>query len=450
MEPILSNLIMTALKPIRPLVFLAATLIALGASAQSPGTLESGRSLLITGVTVYTAVGPPIKDGAVGIKADTIAFVGLASQVDRGAYARVIERPGHHVYPAMIAANTTLGLTEIFAVRATRDFNEVGDYNPNVRALSAYNAESDVVATVLTNGVALAQICPRGGTISGTSSVVKLKGHNWTDASYRADEGVHVKWPQFYKMKKGEKDKPDHYAVNPKYGDETRELRKFLTEARAYGQRVYPIERDLKLEALKGVFSGEKRLYVHADLVKEIREAISLKRELEIPKMTIVGGADAYKVGDLLRENDISVLLRRVNSLPRFPEDPIDAPYTAAKKLAAAGVVFALQMEGDMETMQNRNLAFSAGTAIGYGLSPQDALKAVTINPATILGIDGRTGSIEPGKEANLILTHGDMFDIRTGKVVEMYLLGRPTDLSNRQTDLYHQALRRYGLEEKP
>ena len=441
---------MTALKPFRTLVFLAAILIALCASAQGPGTLESGRSLLITGVTVYTAVGSPIKDGAVGIKADTIAFVGLASQVDRGAYSRVIERPGHHVYPAMIATNTTLGLTEIFAVRATRDFNEVGDYNPNVRALSAYNAESDVVGTVLTNGVAFAQICPRGGTISGTSSVVKLKGHNWTDASYRADEGIHVNWPQFYERKKGEDGKPAVFAADPKYTDKVRELRKFLIEARAYGQRVYPVERDLKLEALSGVFTGEKRLYVHANLVKEIREAIVLKRELEIPKVTIVGGADAHKVSDLLRENDISVLLRRVNSLPRFAEDPIDASYTAAGKLAATGVVFALQMEGGMETMQNRNLAFNAGTAIGHGLSAQDALKAVTIYPATILGIDVRTGSVEVGKEANLILTHGDMFDMRTGKVVEMYLQGKPIDLSNLQTDLYRQALRRYGLEEKP
>ncbi len=441
---------MTAFKFIRTFVFLASAGVFSGSSAQSSGSLEEGRSLLITGVTVYTAVGQPIKDGAVGIKADTIAFVGFASQVDRSAYERVIERPGHHVYPAMIATNTTLGLTEIFAIRATRDFNEVGDYNPNVRALSAYNAESEVVGTVLTNGVAFAQICPRGGTISGTSSVVKIKGHNWTDASYRADEGIHVNWPQFYKRKKGENGKPAHFAANPKYNDKVRELRKFLIEARAYGQRVYPVERDLKLEALSGVFTGEKRLYIHANLVKEIREAIVLKRELEIPKVTIVGGADAHKVSDLLRENGISVLLRRVNSLPRFAEDPIDAPYTAAKKLAAAEVVFALQMEGDMETMQNRNLAFNAGTAIGYGLSPQDALKAVTIYPATILGIDDRTGSIEVGKEANLILTHGDMFDIRTGKVVDMYLQGRPVDLTNRQTDLYRQALRRYGLEEKP
>ncbi len=416
--------------------------------AQPASLDDDGRSVLIKGVTVFTAVGDPITQGAVGIKGDSIAFVGKAAQVNESDYGRVVERTGYHVYPAMIAANSTLGLTEIFAVRATRDFAEVGGYNPNVRALSAYNAESDVVATVLSNGIAFAQICPRGGVISGSSSVVKLKAGNWPDAAYRTDEGIHVNWPRFFTRKTVNNRR--EFVPNPDYIEEVRLLRAYLTEARAYGKLSHPVDYDLKRSALKHLFTGERRLYVHADHLQEIREAIALKRDLEIPKMTIVGGADAPKVTDLLRENGVSVLLGRVHSLPQFAEDPIDAPYAAPTILAEAGIVFALQMEGDMETMQNRNLALNAGTAMGYGLTSEQALKSVTIHPAAILGIDHRTGSIEVGKEANIILTKGDLFDARTGKIEYMYLQGRPTDLSNRQKDLYLQGLRRYGLPEKP
>lgn len=408
---------------------------------------EENRSVIYTNGTIFTAAGEVFEDGAIGVKADTISYVGKASEANFSDYSRVEELQGRHVYPGLIATNTTLGLTEIFAVRATRDYREVGDMNPNVRSIIAYNAESDITSTVLENGVLFAQICPRGGTISGTSSVVKLKAWNWEDAVCKMDEGIHMDWPRMFK-RKGERDDPREYEPDEKYQERINELKSFFAEAKAYAQSKYPLERDLRLEAMKGIFDGTKRLYIEADFIKEIREVVAFKRDLKIAKVTIVGGYEANRVADLLVENEISVLVRRVISLPRLAEDHIDAPFRLAGQLAEAGVLFAFQMDGDMEPIQNRNLAFAAGVAIANGLDPQEALKGLTINAAKILGIDDRTGSLEVGKQANFIITTGDLFDIRTGRVSRIVLEGQLIDAENRQNDLYLKYLRKYGLSQ--
>ncbi len=406
---------------------------------------EESRSVIFSGGKVFTATGEVFENGAIGVKADTISFVGKASDANYSDYSRVEDLKGRHIYPGLIASNTTLGLTEIFAVRATRDYREVGDMNPNVRSIIAYNAESDITSTVLENGVLFAQICPRGGTISGTSSVVKLKGWNWEDAVYEIDEGIHMDWPRMFK-RKGERDDPREFEPDEKYQERINELKRFFASAKAYSQNEYPLERDLRLEAMKGIFDGSKRLYIEADFIKEIREVVAFKRELELAKVTIVGGYESNRVADLLVENQISVLVRRVISLPRLAEDHIDAPFRLAAQLAEAGVLFAFQMDGDMEPIQNRNLAFAAGLAIANGLPSEDALKGLTINAAKILGVDDRTGSLEVGKEANFIVTDGDLFDIRTGSVHRIYLGGLLIDPENRQNDLYLKYARKYGL----
>jgi len=405
------------------------------------------RSLLLTGGRIHTAAGAFFENGALGIKGDTICFVGKADEADASGYDRVEELNGRHVYPGLIAMNTTLGLTEIFAVRATRDYREVGDMNPNARSIIAYNAESEITATVLANGILFAQIRPKGGIISGTSSVVKLKAWNWEDAAYEMDEGIHLNWPRTFK-RKGEKGDPRAYEPDEDYVDELNDLHAFFAEAKAYANQNYTLERDLRLEAMRGIFSGEKRLYVEADFIKEIREVIAFKREMNIPKLTLVSGYESWKAADLLNENDISVLIRRVISLPRLAEDDIDDSFELAQKLAEAGVKFAFQMDGDMEPIQNRNIAFAAGVAIANGLDREEALRGLTIYPAEILDIADRTGSLEVGKEADLIVTEGDLFDIRTGSVRRIYLHGQLIDPENRQDALYKKYLRKYDLPE--
>ncbi len=406
---------------------------------------NTNASFLITNVRIHTGLKTVVENGAVGVKNGMINYVGTTADAPTD-YHRTISKTGMDLYPGLIACHTTLGLTEIDAVRATNDFAETGEMNPNVRAISAYNAESDIVKTVRANGVLFAQIVPQGGVFGGTSSVVKLDGWNWEDAAYNIDEGIAMNWPNIYK-RVGSRNDPRSYKPDEKYLDNLNEITTFFERSKAYAKSNYPLETDLRMEAMRGVFSGSKRLYVKAGFVKEIREVIAFKRRFDIPKLTIIGGEDAWMVTDLLNENGISVMIGRVDKLPRFSESPIDAPFTLAEKLAAANVKFCFDMDGDMETMQNRNLPFNVGSAIGYGLDPKVALQAVTLNAAEILGIADRTGSIEVGKEANFVLSKGDIFDMRTSLIDSAYLLGKPVDLNTRQVDLYRKYMGKLGLE---
>lgn len=402
-------------------------------------------SFLITGIRIHTGLKTVIENGAVGVKNGKITYVGT-SVAAPSDYSQTISKTGMDLYPGLIVGHTTLGLNEIGAVRATHDFRETGTMNPNVRAISAYNAESDVVKTVLANGILFAQIVPQGGVFEGTSSVVKLDGWNWEDAVYKMDEGVSMNWPNMYKREGSRRD-PRSYKPDDKYLEKLNEITVFFERSRAYSKNDYPGETDLRMEAMRGIFSGSKRLYVKADFVKEIREVITFKRRFDIPKLTIIGGEDSWMVSDLLNENGISVMIGRVDKLPRFSESAIDAPFTLAGKLADAKVKFCFDMDGGMETMQNRNLPFNVGTAIGYGLDPEIALQAVTLNAAEIFGIDKRTGSIEVGKEANFVISEGDIFDMKSSLIDSAYLLGKTVDLNTRQVDLYKKYMSKLGLE---
>lgn len=413
-------------------------------SAKEVHAQNTDPSFLVTGVRIHTGLKTVIENGAVGVKNGMISYVGSSADAP-GGYAQTISKFGMELYPGLIAGHTTLGLTEIGAVRATHDYRETGQMNPNVRAISAYNAESEIVATVRANGVLFAQIVPRGGVFEGTSSVVKLTGWNWEDAAYHTDEGIAMNWPKMYK-REGSRHDPHSYKPDEKYMDKRNAIITFFERSKAYCQNDYPIETDLRMEAMRGIFSGSKRLYVQADFIKEIREVIAFKRQFDIPKLTIIGGEDAWMVTDLLNENEISLMIGRVNGLPRFSESAIDAPYTLAKKLAEGGVKFCFDMDGGMETMQNRNLPFNVGTAIGYGLDPEVALQAVTLNAAEIFGIADRTGSIETGKEANFVISEGDIFDMRSSRIDSAYLLGKPVDLDTRQVDLYRKYMDKLGL----
>lgn len=407
---------------------------------------QSGNSkFLITDVRIHTGLKKVIEQGAVGVENGTISYVGPAAKAPKD-FEKIISKNGMDLYPGLIVGHTTLGLNEIGAIRATHDYRETGRFNPNVRAISAYNAGSKIIPTIRANGVLFAQIVPRGGVFEGTSSVVKLDGWNWEDAAYNIDEGIAMNWPKMYKQE-GTREEFRLYKPNDKYLEKLNEITTFFQKSKAYARESYPGEMDLRMEAMRGIFNGSKRLYIRADFVKEIREIITFKRIFNIPKLTIIGARDAWMVPALLKENDISVMIGRVDQLPRFPETPIDAPYTLAAKLAAADVKFCFDMDGRMEVVQNRNLPFNVGTAIGYGLNPKDALQAVTLHAAEIFGIADRTGSIEVGKEANFVISEGDIFDMRTSKIDSAYLLGKSLDLSTKQTALYKKYMDKLGLE---
>jgi len=391
---------------------------------------------LINHVTIHTGTGRVIENGAVGIENGKISYVGNSPGSTQG-YEHLIDGQQAHLYPGIIAPNSTLGLVEIEAVRATRDAYEIGEFNPNVRSLIAYNAESDVTATAVTNGVLMAQISPRGGRISGSSSIVQFKAWNWEDAAYVKDDGIHLEWPSAYSWSRNGLSKSKNYE------DQYREMVHFLELAKAYNQEASPLN-DLRLAAMKGIFAGTQTLYVHAYAVKELREAIQLKKTLDIPKMVLVGAYDAIQIVDELKANNIPVILQRVHSLPARAEDDVDLPYKLPFLLHKAGILVALNNEGDMEQAGVRNLPFYAGTAAAYGLSKEEALQTITINTAKILGIDSRCGSVEVGKDATLFISSGDALDMRSNNLTHAWIKGESVNLSNRQMELYQKYKDKY------
>ena len=398
-------------------------------------TFAQSHILYLDGVA-HLGNGLKIENSAIGVENGKFSLVADASiiRINPTAYDTIIKLNGKHIYPAFIVPNTTLGITEIGRVRATHDYREVGALNPNVRSLIAYNTDSKISKTVRTNGVLLAQVTPRGGTISGQSSVMHLDGWNWEDAVLRADDGLHLNWPNSYHYS-GWWAEPGENKKNDKYNKRIEEIKTFFTKAEAYAKSANIM--DLRMESMKGLFDGNKTLYIHADYAKDMRKAIEMASELHIKKVVIIGAEDALKIVDLLKEKNISLILNRVHRLPDNQDSPIDEPFTQAKKLKEAGILFCLSYEGDMEAMGARNLPFSAGTTAAYGLEYEDAISAITLNTAKILGIDKEVGSIEHGKNATFFISSGDALDMRTNNVEQAFINGNQIDLNNHQKDLF-------------
>jgi imidazolonepropionase-like amidohydrolase len=409
-----------------------------GAQAQHPMPAPAQtKSILVTGGTVHVGDGRTIDEGAVGLRAGVIDYVGYAYGV-KAAYDTIIDVRGQQVYPGLIAADATLGLQEIEAVRASVDDEDVGSLEPELRSLVAYKADSRLIPTVRTNGVLMAQVVPRGLVISGTSSIVQLDAWDWEQAALRTDDAVHLNWPAAYQRsgwwaEPGETDqeKKDQRAVK------LDELRTFFRSARAYAQVSAPLKRDLRMEAMRGVFDGTKALFVHADAAKEITEAVQFAKAEGVERTVIVGGYDAWRVADLLRENKVDVVLRRLHSLPMRPEDDVDLVYRLPALLKERGVRFCLGYAGDMEAMGLRNLPFVAGAAAAYGLSAEDALRSITLDAAAVLGIDDRTGSLSVGKQATLIVSKGDVLDMRGNALTHAFIQGRRIVLDDHHQQQY-------------
>lgn len=407
-------------------------------------------SILLIGATAHLGNDTVIDNAVIGIKDGKINLITTASSsYNKADYAETLDISGKHVYPGFIAPNSTLGLTEIEAVRATNDFREVGTMLPNIRSLIAYNTDSKLIPTVRSNGVLMAQITPRGGLISGTSSVVNLDGWNWEDALYKADEGVHINWPRMQTRKFLDSDNLElgNYEQNKEYIAQVNELKKFFEEAKAYSLQEKPIEKNLRFDAMKGLFNETKTAFFHADYVKEITEAIAFAQQNEIKKIVIVGGRDSWMITDILRKYNISVIVARTHELPQRIEDDIDLPYKLPYLLQKEKVLFCLNNEGDMEAPGARNLPFLAGTAAAYGLTHEQALAAITLNTAKILGIDKTVGSITVGKDATLFISTGDALDMRTNNVEKAFIKGQNVDLKNDQKELYLKYKNKYKLK---
>ena len=403
--------------------------------------------IALFGATAHLGNGKVIENSIIAINKDKIEMVGSTKglKLNPSSYDTVIYLDGKHIYPAIINVNNILGLHDAESVRATRDFSEIGQLNPHIRALIAYNTDNQIVPTIKTNGVLYTQCTPRGGLISGSSSIMALEGWNWEDAVFKADDGIHVNFPRMgEKRMEGEGDMV--LQVNKRYAEELNTLTKFFTDAVSYINSTN-IEKDLRFEAMKPVLNGTANLYLHCEKAKDILTAINFSVKHNIKKTVIVGGKECYKVTSELKKNNISVMLNRVHDLPERADENVDLMYSLPYLLQKDSVLFCLQLEGDMEAMHSRNLPFNAGTAVAYGLTKEQALASITLNTAKILGIDKNLGSIEEGKISSLIVSDGDVLDIKTNNITHAWIAGKAVNLNNKQTELYQRYKTKYGLK---
>ena len=396
------------------------------------------KPILYLGATAHLGTGEVILNSAISVKEGKFDLVADARMIkfDASTFDTIFDVSGKHIYPSFILPNTTLGITEIDALRASRDFREVGRENPNVRSLIAYNTDSKLTKTVRSNGVLIAQVTPRGGLVSGQSSIMHLNGDNWEDAVLKADDGIHINWPNSY-YKTGWWAQPGETKKNKDYQNSIYELTKLFSKANAYKSSINIM--DLKMESMKGLFDGTKNLYIHANSSSDMREAIIFAETHGIKNIIIVGAEEASSILNILIKKNIPAILNRVHRLPKSEDSHVNEPFKQAKNLEDAGVLFCLSYEGDMEAMGARNLSFTAGTTVAYGQEYEKAVRSITLNTAKILGIDNLVGSIENGKNATFFISSGDALDMRTNNVEQAFINGIKIDLQNHQKDLYEK-----------
>jgi imidazolonepropionase-like amidohydrolase len=410
--------------------------ISIHTKAQQAPASKQTKSILILNATAHLGNGEIIENSAIGFVDGKITLVADARLIKlaEGAYDITIEAGGKHVYPGFIAPNSTLGLVEIDAIKSSDDESEIGNMNPHVRSIIAYNADSKVIETIKPNGILMAQITPRGARISGTSSIVQLDAWNWKDALIKENDGIHLNFPSSFR-RSGSWFEPGTIEANKDYIKQNSEITTFLANAKAYLANSSK-ERNLIFEATKGLFDGNQTLFIHANEEKQIIDAVQMAKENGIQKIVIVGGYEAYKTADLLQKNNIGVLLKRVHDMPENEDHDIDLPYKNAKLLTDRGVLVGLENSGSMERMNTRNLPFLAGTCAAYGLDKEKALQLITFNTAKLLGIDKQCGTLEQGKDATLFISEGDALDMRTNKLTNAFIQGRMISLETHQTKM--------------
>jgi imidazolonepropionase-like amidohydrolase len=415
---------------------------------------EKSPTYAITHAKIFTVSGAAIDDGTVVIQNGKIANVGAAADVPAGA--QVIDGKGLQVYPGLFDPVTQMGLREIGAVNATVDSSETGAFNPDVVAAEAILPASEHIPVTRAAGITEVLAVPASGgmdsggatgILGGQASAIHLSGWTINDMLLKRSVAMVLNWPEietqtfdFSTFSRKQRSFPD---AKQEYEKQVTELTEWLEHGRHYAQALGhgspgDFQRDLKLEALVPVTRGELPVLVFANRARDIRNAVEFCDKQKL-KMILSGGAEAYRVKDLLRSKSIPVILGPTLRLPREEDDPYDRLLTQPAELAAAGVKFAF---GSFDNSFARRLGQQAANAVAYGLSYDEALKAVTLYPAQIFGLADQVGTLESGKIANVIVTNGDPLELTT-EVRYLFIKGQLTSLDNKQRALYEKYLKR-------
>tara|TARA_B110000902_G_scaffold125045_1_gene145937 strand:- start:173 stop:1471 length:1299 start_codon:yes stop_codon:yes gene_type:complete len=410
--------------------------------AQQTPAAKQTQAYTIEGATAHLGNGQIIENSLLIFNEGKITFVGNAT-AKIARQGTVINAKGKHVYPGFIAANASLGLVEIDAVRATDDEDEVGTMLPHIRSLIAYNAESKVVESMRPNGVFMGQITPRGGTISGTSSVMQFDAWNWEDAAIKKDDAIHINWPGSLTRGRWWLGEDPALKLDPKYIGNIQKIVTYFSDAKRYLSSDQTTE-NIPFSATRGLFNGSQKLFIHVNGEKEITDAVLKMKALGINNLVLVHAKGAENVADLLLKNHIPVIIERAHRIPEGEDDDFDLSYRNAKILIDKGITVGLGMEGQMERMNTRNLPFYTGTYAAYGVGKEEALSMITLNNAKILGIDSFVGSLEVGKDATLFISEGDALEMKGNILTDAFIQGRKISLETHQTTLWKRYSNKY------
>lgn len=426
------------------IIIIAALLLVNVAWAQKPVPAPpQSKPIALTGGTAHIGNGQVIENALITFDKGKITNVvnAATAKMDLAGYD-VITITGKHVYPGFILPNSQVGLEEVSAVRAMSDSDEEGDFNPNVRAVISYNADSEFPPSFRFNGVLLAETTPRRGTIPGSSSLMEMEGWNWEDALHSADIGVHMNWPNMSRRQFDFSTFSFSESPNKDYDKQVMTVEKFFMDAAAYGQQTNK-ETNLKLAAMQGLFDGSKTLFIHTDNPKEIVSSIRTAQRSDVKRITLISGSNALMVAEFLKENKIPVILPATHNLPSRPDDDVDLPYKLPHLMTQAGIMVSLYNNDALHG--SRNLGFYAGTAVAYGMDKEEALKTITSNTAKALGVDKRVGTLEVGKDATLFVSAGDALDYRTNVLSHAFISGKLVTLPGNQQELYERYSKKYG-----
>ena len=423
--------------------------------------LVAADSFVIRNATVHTVSGADIASGSVVVVDGKIAEVGTKVAIPKGA--KIVEGKGLHVYPGMIDSATETGLSEVSAVRETTDTGELGDFNPQLKALVAVNPASEHIPVIRANGITSVISLPfvggggggrmGGGPVSlitGQPALIHLDGWTWEDMAVKPSAAVELVFPAISSGRPRFMDDVDlpgasrnNYAEAKKnYEKRVKELETFFEQARRYQKakaaKEAGFKTDLKFEAMLPVLEGKTPVLVTASREKQIKDAIAFADKEKV-KIIIAGAREFGSTLPELKSRGIAVITPPTLALPVNEDDPYDQAFTLPGELYKAGVKFAF---GSFGNQFSRNLPYQASAAVGFGLPQQEALKAVTLNAAEIWGVADQVGSIDKGKWADLVVTDGDLLEARTN-VKQLYIKGRAVDLSSRHTKLYEKYLAR-------
>jgi imidazolonepropionase-like amidohydrolase len=404
------------------------------------------QSISISNITIHVGNGTVIENGMVAFADGKFTYVGTPNKMK---YDVAIDGSGKHLYPGFILMNSTIGLREIDAIRSTLDYDETGNITPEVRAITSYNTDSKIIPTIRFNGVLIAQSTPRGGLISGQSSVVQLDAWNWEDAAIKMEEGMHVNWPNRNQIIYPNQKDVDENTLKKDRNIAIGKIKDMFDRTVMYMNETAHDEYNGKCESMKGLFTGTKTLYLHVNTEKDIMESVVYFETIGIKKIVLVGAYEAYKILDFVKQHDLAVIIDRIHELPHNEDDDVKLPYKMAKMMWDAGILFTFSYDGDMEVMGSRNLPFNAGTAVAYGLDKEAAVQMMTLNAAKILGVDKQLGTIEAGKDATFFVSNGDALDMMGNDLALAYINGRQIVLENSQYYLYEMYMGKYGLKVK-